>query len=368
MKISGRILHIEITESLGGIEIFLLNVYRNINRPKLQFDFVLNREEAEIEGSIKELGGRIFKVRYGNAISYYNRLVELILKNGYSVVHIHKNSAINIIPFLACKRAGVKTIIAHSHNTSPSKGRWMAKILHYINRPILNALSSDKFACSGLAAEWLFGKRYVRKNKVLYVKNGIEVDVFAYDAEIRSRIRAELKLQTSTFLIGNVGRMTRQKNQVFLVEVLFEVRKRYADTKLLICGNGTMKSEILKRAEELGVADSLILPGQCTNINEMLQAMDIYVMPSLYEGFGIAAVEAQCAGLPTILSDIIPAEAKITEVCKRISLRVPPSGWSMEIMKLKDIERKDVREIIRENGIDIKQTACFLQEYYMKKL
>lgn len=362
-----RILHIEVTDEFGGIEMFLLSVYKNIDRTKLQFDFVSSKEKIAIENRLIELGGRIFRIKYGNVLSYYRKLVKLIVENGYTVVHIHKNSAANIIPFIACKKAGVKTIIAHSHNTSPSKGR-ITKVLHYINRPILNALSSEKFACSDLAAIWLFGKGYVGRNEIRYIKNGIEIEQFEYDTEIRKRIRKKLNLHNNTFLLGSVGRMTRQKNQIFLVDILFEIRKWHADTKLLICGDGDMRDKIRKRAEDLGVGDGLIMPGRCSNVNEMLQAMDIYVMPSLYEGLTVAAVEAQCAGLPIILSDTLSKETKIVDNCQYVSLSAPAKEWAMKIMEYRKIKREEAGVKIREAGFDVKNTALFLQEYYIEKL
>lgn len=367
MSSVARVLHVEISEGVGGIETFLLNVYRNIDRSKVQFDFISSKEKVAIEKQIIQLGGRIYRIKYGNGFNYYNKLFQLISTNGYTVVHIHKNSAANIIPFLACKRAGVKTVIAHSHNTNPSKGK-ITRILHYINRPILNVLCHERIACSDLAAVWMFGKSVVDKNEVIYIRNGIEIERFIYNAEVRRSVREKLGLHDDTFVIGNVGRMTRQKNQIFLVDILFEVKREYENAKLLICGDGDLRDEILKRAKALKVEDDLILPGQCKNIHEMLQAMDVYVMPSLYEGLTVAAVEAQCAGLPTIISDMMSGETMLVEQCSSLSLKASAKQWAEKVLEYKSIERKNTGTEIRITGYDIKKTAVYLQKFYMNKI
>lgn len=367
MNLVPRVLHIEISEGIGGIETFLLNIYRNIDRSKVQFDFVSSRDKIAIEEEITELGGRIYRIKYGNGLSYYYQLLRLILTNKYTVVHIHKNSAVNIIPFLACKRAGVKTIIAHAHNTRPSKGK-VTRVLHYINRPILNCICDEKFACSKLAALWMFGKKAVGKNEVKLIKNGIEIERFVYNAETRMAIREKLGLQEDSFVIGNVGRMTRQKNQVFLVDILSEVKKVYGNTKLLICGEGDLEDEILHRAEELYVEDSLIMPGRCKNINEMLQAMDVYVMPSLYEGLTVAAVEAQCAGLPTLISDMMSDETVLLGKCQILSLKASAREWAEKVWEYKDVKRGNTGNEIKRTGYDVKKGADYLQKFYVSKM
>lgn len=362
-----RVLHIEIGSGFGGIGTFLLNVYRYIDRPRLQFDFVTVRDKVFTEQQFTELGGRIFRIPYGNMLDYYRKLVKLISENGYEIVHIHKNSAANIIPFLACRRAGVKVVVAHSHNTKPTAGR-LSQILHYMNRPILNRLVDARFACSDLAAFWLFGKRCVEKDGVIYVRNGIVTERFLYNVKARMKVRRELELQEGTFLIGNVGRMSAQKNQVFLVEILYEIRKKYGDTRLLICGDGELRDKIWKRAEDLGIADSLILPGRCNNIEEILQALDAYVMPSLYEGLSVAAVEAQCAGLPVILSDTMSGQTVITGNCRMVSLRRTAEEWAERILEFRGVRNKNAEKEVRRAGFHIRETASFLQEYYMKNL
>lgn len=367
MRSVARVLHIEISEGIGGIETFLLNIYRNIDRSKVQFDFVSSKDKTAIEEEITELGGRIYRIKYGNVWGYYYQLLHLILTNKYTVVHIHKNSAANIIPFLACKRAGVKIIIAHAHNTRPSRGK-VTGILHYINRPILNVVCNEKMACSNLAALWMFGKRVVGKKKVKYIKNGIEMERFAYHAETRMMIREKLGLLEDTFVIGNVGRMTRQKNQSFLVDILSEVKKEYKNTKLLICGEGDLENEILHRAEELHVEDSLIMPGRCNNINEMLQAMDVYVMPSLYEGLTVAAVEAQCAGLPTLISDMMSEETVLLKTCKILSLKASAREWAEHVLEYKDVKREYTGNEIKRAGYDVKKTADYMQKFYVSKM
>lgn len=362
-----RVLHIEIGSGLGGIGTFLLNVYRYIDHSKLQFDFVTVRDRVLTEQQYTELGGRIFKIPYGNMLDYYRELVKLISENGYKIVHIHKNSAANIIPFLACRKAGVKVIVAHSHNTKPTAGRF-SKIFHFINRPILNRLADKRFACSDLAALWLFGKGYVDKKNVAYVRNGIVTERFAYNGETRRKVRRELELQDGTFLIGNVGRMTTQKNQVFLVDILCELKKRYGDTKLLICGDGELRGKIWKRGESLGVADSLILPGRCSNIEEILQAMDAYVMPSIHEGLTVAAVEAQCAGLPVVLSDTMSKQTVIAGNCRMVSLKKTAAEWAEEILELRGMRYENAEKEVREAGFHVRETASFLQDYYLNNL
>lgn len=304
-----KVLHIGISDSLGGIESFLLNLYTAIDKTKIKFDFVASSNKPAIQNELVKLGGEIFYIPYGSGISYYFGIKKLLNDNKYDVVHIHKNSLANPLAVLAAKMSSVGKIILHSHSTNPSKG-YIAAWMHNVVKCIMPMDNIIKLACSNDAARWLFSEKYL--NEVVLINNAIDLDKYRYDPQERYRIREEFGLTENDFVIGNVGRMVKQKNQIFLLDALIALQG-CGNVKLLICGDGILKDVIKNKIEKMGLSNRVILTGARTDIHLLLNAMDVFVMPSTDEGLGIAAVEAQANGLPCVVSKAIPEECNITD-------------------------------------------------------
>lgn len=355
-----RILHISLDTAMGGIESFLLNVYRNIDKEKLQFDFIeYGEEERDFDYKYKELGARIYRLpdRRKHPIRSRRELERLLKKNNYKVVHIHKNSLSEVRAIEECKKAGVPKIIVHSHNSS--RDNKLVVLLHRINQKVIRWNDIYKFACSSEAAEWLFGTT----DEVTIVKNGIDTDRFDYNLAKRIELRELLGIE-NCFVFGNIGRLTRQKNPLFMIEVMNQLPDD--DARLLWVGDGELRGEVEKKVKEYGLENKIILPGAVSNPEDYYQAMDIFVMPSIYEGFPIVAVEAQCSGLSMILSDRITKEANITGETEWATID-NLDAWlkAIEIIRKRRLGRKSNRTILQKSGYDMKNTAAVLQDFYL---
>lgn len=355
-----RVLHISLDTAMGGIESFLLNVYSLIDRDKVQFDFIeYGNVKRDFDFKYTNLGARIYKLpdRRKHPLMASEKLKEILREANYQVVHIHKNSLSDISAIKVCQSVGVPKIIVHSHNTY--RDNKVIILLHKINQKRLDMEGVSRFACSGKAAEWLFG---TTKGATL-VKNGIDTKRFGFDPIKRAEKRGQLKLNDCV-VIGSVGRLTEQKNPLFLLEVM----NRLSDDNiyLLWVGDGKLRNAMEKKATEYGILDKIVFTGAVPNPEDYYQAMDIFVMPSLYEGFPIAAVEAQCAGLPMILSTKITNEADIMCETKWADIN-SVSDWVEAIcnIKEKNIKRKSNAEELQKKGYDMMTTVDFLQNFYM---
>lgn len=355
-----RVLHISLDTAMGGIESFLLNVYSLIDRDKVQFDFIEYGDvKRDFDFKYTSLGARIYKLpdRRKHPLMASEKLKEILIKESYQVVHIHKNSLSDISAIKVCQSVGVPKIIVHSHNTY--RDNKVIVLLHKINQKRLDVEGVSRFACSGKAAEWLFGTT----KEVTIVKNGIDTKRFGFDPIKRNEVRNGLKLN-DRMVIGNVGRLTEQKNPLFLLEIMRDLQ---ADNSCLLwVGDGELRNVMERKVIEYGIRDKVIFTGAVTNPEDYYQAMDIFVMPSLYEGFPIAAVEAQCAGLPMVLSTQITDEADImceTEWADINSV----ADWVKAISEIKgkNTKRKSNAVELQEKGYDMMTTVDFLQKFYI---
>ena len=292
-----RVLHSELQSNIGGIEAFLLNLTKTIDKTNLQFDFLMRGNNPYLENTLKNYGANIYKVPSG--MSNYCRFVKNILvKNNYDFVHVHKNSAANIVLPLMVKKFTNAKLIVHSHNTSPSSGSKIAIMLHKINRNKLMQLSDYRFACSDTAAEWMFGDDYTDK-QVKIIKNGIITKDYVYDPKVREQMRQQLNLE-GKFVIGDVGAFREQKNHKFLLDIFSQLD--IPNAELVLVGDGNLREKIETRTKELGIQNKVKFLGSRNDINRVLQGFDLFVMPSLWEGLSVSAVEAQASGLRLILS------------------------------------------------------------------
>lgn len=358
-----RILHIVQKMEAGGTQAFLMNLYRNIDRDKIQFDFLVEYEEKEFyDDEIISLGGKIYYTNFRKTLNVikFKKTLSNILKEHpeYKIVHIHA-TAIGKICTDVAKKCGVKTIIAHTHNNSAVKDwKYYPKILL---RKLYTKGPTDFFACSEDAGIYTF-----KNKKFTVVYNAIDIDKFLFKQEIREEFRKELNIEDK-FVIGNIGRLHEQKNQSFLIDVFYEIQKRKDNAILLIIGKGPLENELKEKVSNLGIDNKVYFLGNRKDIERIYQGMDAFVLPSLFEGLGIVAIEAQVSGLPVIASTGVAKEANITNNIRNIDLSEPIDVWIEAICKTKVNNRKSIEDIVRKSKFNIKNNVKFLQEFYLKK-
>ncbi|WP_394238282.1 glycosyltransferase family 1 protein [Niallia oryzisoli] len=366
-----RVLHCVAGMGRGGVETTLMNIFRNIDRNLIQFDFlVTTKDKCDYDDEILSLGGRIHYVpsRKQGIMKSRKALYEFFsVHKEYKIVHQHVSSLSNIEAIKAAKRAGVPVRIIHSRNTQQS-GSKLHKYLHLWNQRDIQSYATDYFACSDLAAKWLYGEKQFTNGNYKIINNGIQSDKFVFNSEMRDRLRKELGVEQK-LVIGNVGRFNLQKNHMFLLDVFKSVNDANPNSLLLLIGDGALRGCIEDKIEELGLNANVILTGVRSDISDLLQAMDIFVMPSFYEGLPGTVIEAQGAGLPCLISDTITNEVHITDLVHYASLEDTAEKWRDIILNMtSDFHRRDTQSELVEAGFDMKSIAKELQEYYIDRI
>lgn len=354
-----RMVHIVGNLAPGGMGSFLMNLYRNIDREKVQFDFiVMGEKQQNYHREAKELGASIYKVTglSKNPIRYFMEIRDIIRKNKYDIVFRHTDVATVAIDLVAAKMGGAKRRIPHSHSTDSKH-----LTAHRLLQPLLLAASTEYFACSEPAAEWMYGRKVARKNQYYLVKNGIDLEKYAFDRTKREDKRKELGINEMDLVIGHVGNFVYAKNHLFLLEIFAEVLKKMPTAKLLLAGDGELRNEIEQKIEDLNLKEQVYLLGIRNDIPELLQAMDVYLFPSVYEGLPVALVEAQAAGLPCVISDTIAPESKMTDHIEAYSLDETAEQWADHILQMTRRERGNSTDILRAEGYDIMNTVRFYE-------
>ncbi|OKZ73769.1 MAG: hypothetical protein BHW00_06520 [Clostridium sp. 26_22] len=357
-----RILNIVPNMRAAGIETFIMNIYRNIDRKKVQFDFLVHNEKEEFyDKEINDLGGRIYRLTYKddkNIFKYIKDLNDFFKGHKeYKIVHGHMQSMMPIYLYIA-KKNKVSIRIAHSHNNSYEKSI-KGFLLHILSR-FSRLFANVKFACSKDAGVYLFGKN----KKFEVINNGINIEKFVYNLDFREKIRNNLGLTENEILIGNVGRMEKQKNQLFLIDCFKELTKLKNNYKLLIIGEGSLNDKIIKRIKKHNIQDKVLLLKNVKNVNEYMQAMDIFALPSLYEGLGIVLIEAQMSGLKCFTTkDKVAKETNITDNIYYLPLE--KKVWVNNLSKIEKYDRNRKIELLGKK-FDINCIAKSLQDKYLK--
>lgn len=349
----------------GGVEAVVMNYYRHIDREKIQFDFICDDDSTCIpKEEIESLGGKVILIPpYQKVLKYHKELKKILKYGQYKIVHSHIN-ALSVFSLWAAKSAKVPVRIAHSHSTS-NKKEWKKTLLKNILRPFSKVFATDYFCCSELAGRWLFGNKTYDQGKVYLLNNAIDVDKFKYNEKIRKEKRKELHIKDKDLVIGHIGRFVKQKNHEFLIDVFNEIHKQNKNTILLLAGEGPLKEEIETKVKILGLEKNVKFLGQRKDANELYQAMDAFVLPSLYEGLPVVGVEAQAAGLPCFFSTDMTKETKVLQTTKFISLIHTPQYWAKEILKqLNSYTRIDTEKEITKNNFNIKVEATKLIDKY----
>ena len=362
-----RILHMIGSLGIGGSQAFIMNIYRKIDRSRVQFDFIVDSQKNNYYiDEIEDLGGKVYYFPKFNGKNYFKirRFWKefLTAHEEYRILHSHVRSYASIYLPIA-KEFGVKTII-HSHSTSNGSG--MSAFVKYVLQLPLRFQADYYMACSNEAGEWLFGKRVCRSERFRVINNAIDVDDYTFCNKKRKVIRDEFGLNDE-FVLGYLARVTEPKNPLFVIDVMSELLKIIPDAKLLFVGDGELLSAVKERVSKFGINESVIFTGARTDVSCLLAAMDCYILPSIWEGLGISLVEAQATGLPCICSEGIQDEAIVTNLVERCSLSLGPKVWAQKITTLVRTEdRLDMSEIIKRAGFDVVENTRFLQSFYEK--
>lgn len=350
-----KILHIVGTMQMGGQETFIMNIFRNIDRNKYEFGFVVHsNKRGEYEKEIENLGGKIYRITpiSKNPIKHMLQLRKVIKDDNYKVMHRHANLSIVFIDLLVGRICKMKKIIIHSHSNTSAK----FKVIHKILRPLLNLFATDKLACSQKAGEWLYGNK-----KFEIIPNAIDIEKFRYNNEKRKEIR-ERENATDKIVIGHVGRFDKIKNHKYLIEIFENLTKKVDNIELWLIGNGEEKKYIKKLSKDKGIIDNIKFFGTINNTYDYYQGMDFFVFPSIKEGLGIALIEAQVSGLKCIISDTIPKEAIVLNNVKELSINENATVWANYI----ENEIKKVNTYSRD--IDTKFFEKYKIENLVKKM
>lgn len=355
-----RVLHCLTGLGSGGAEALIMTWYRNIDRNKIQFDFLLRSNENIYEEEIKNLGGRVFYVSEYPRYYFKNRkeTKQFFKKHGneFEAIHVHGNALLYVNVFEFAKKAKIKKRVFHSHSTH-SKQK-LFEILHFINRKRIKYLATDYFACSDEAGKFAFDNLDYR-----IIKNGIDLDRFNYNEKVRLQIRNELGIDEK-FVVGHIGRFLEAKNHEFIVEVFEKVCEKKEDCVLLFAGSGPTEEQIQNMLQEKGLNNCIFL-GERKDVEKIYQAMDVFVFPSKYEGFGIAAIEAQTAGLKSLISDTIPKDVLVTD--NAIAIPINSSDiWADAILNINTDDRYGYKEQLQNKGYDIIDCISCIEEYYLK--
>lgn len=361
-----RILQVGMSTYYGGTEAFLITHYSKIDKTKIQFDFLnVYTEKLACQDKIENMGGKIYYLdmaRHTGIAAYHKRLNTFFAENAdkFDAVHCNFQSLINIDILKYAKKYGIKVRIAHAHNSGYGRlPNFKQKLLIAINKLSLRVYATHYFACSELAACWMFGK------KATIVKNAIDAECFLFSEKKRISIRAQLGL-LDEFIVIFVGRLDSQKNPLFMLEIFSHLKVIVPETKLLVIGDGALKEQMVERISQLKMRDDVIMMGSRNDVNDLLQAADAFLLPSLFEGLGIVLIEAQAAGLPTFTSDkVVPPDVKATELLNFISLDSSPDEWAKCIVKSKKIKRLNTKKEIENAGYDSTCNAKILTDLYM---
>ncbi len=340
----------------------LMNFYRNIDRDKIQFDFVIHGKQAgDYEPEIRAMGGRIYHVRTKTE-SFLGNLADIrrvVQDHHYQIVEVHQD-AMSMFALKAAQRGGATVRIAHAHSTSMPPSR-LGKILYPYALKRTTRYATHKFSCSRKSAAYLFDGDV---EGTVYIYNGIDTDKFRYNKNAREKIRKEYALGDA-FVLGQVGNFLHPKNQFFTLEVFRELLNRDPQARLVFCGAGRDMEACRQKAAELGIAQAVLFTGNVENIQEMLSAFDALMLPSFYEGFPISIIEGQCSGLPCFVSDTITQETKITDLVHYKSLQSPPVDWAEAIWKAPGVDRSVYADKVKQAGFDLDSVVHQLQDLYL---
>lgn len=358
---------------VGGIQSLLYNWVVNIDKNIIQIDFLVldDGKNHELEQKIRELGCEVYKldgIWIKNIFDYYKQakaLDNFFKKHyDYKVVHLHSSSK-NYLVLKYAQKYNIPVRISHSHNIDFQTKNILKKAYgNYLKKKLI-MYTTNYFACSKIAGEWLFGKEIVNSDKFTLIHNAIDYDKFKFDLKTRNKKRKELNIVKDMFVVANVGRFSKQKNHLFLIDIFREIFEKNHNSVLVLVGDGELKSEIENKVKNLGLNDAVIFTGFRNDVASLYQAFDAFLMPSLHEGLPVVGVEAQASGMPCFMSkDVITDEAKIADNVTFIPLSFSAEKWAEQILS-SDLERKNNYQYFKKSEYFIEDTVNKLTEFYL---
>lgn len=366
MKEPIRILNLFTIMNRGGAETMVMNYYRNMDRTKVQFDFMVHRQEkGSYDDEIESLGGKIYRmppIRPWTASEYRKIIREFYdTHREYKIIHSHM-SELGYYDFIESERLGVPVRICHAHSYPREFDFKMIFRTYYKKRMMTHI--THMFTCGLESGIWLYGN----KNRKFFIQlnNAIDSKKYIYNIETRKTVRAHMGIEKK-FVIGHVGRFCAVKNHSFIIDIFSKLHNKHPESVLLLVGQDNCKigKEIHKKVKSLGLSDAVHFLGVRSDVADIMQAMDVFLFPSLFEGFGIVALEAQAAGLPTLVSERIPNECYITDLIHSQSLHSSPEVWAKRLWQARTLPRTNRYQEIQSKGFDIKENAKKLQQFYL---
>lgn len=356
-----RVLHVVTYMGRGGLESMIMNYYRRMDRKKIQFDFLVHRRErAEFDDEIENLGGKIYRLPrlIPWSRSYLNVLDRFFeIHPEYKIVHVHQDCLSSVI-LKAAARYNIPVRIAHSHCSSQNRNlKYPVKLWYMRSIP---KYATDLIACGKDAGDWMFGGAPYH-----IINNAVDTSLYTYSPVRREKVQQQLEV-SDHLVVGHVGRFNQPKNHPFLIDIFAALLKKEPSSILLLVGGGEDMPKIQAKAQAMGIAEHVRFLGVRSDVADLMQAMDVFVFPSLYEGLPVTMVEAQTAGLPCFISDKVPTECIIAEdLVDVLPLSADSETWAEKILEKRDFPRTDRQSEIAAHGFDINTEAVKLQEFYI---
>ena len=349
----------------GGVETVVFNYYRAIDKSKIQFDFYYDADSTvEPPRDLIEMGAKFIKIPpYQDLFKYLTVLCSYFKNNNYAIVHSHINT-LSVFPLLAARMAGIPNRIAHNHSV-PGGSEIKRNILKYMLRSFSTLNATSYFACSEKAGRWMFGNSKYEQGKVFIMKNAIDFSKFAdRDGTVTRQMRTELGV-LDQFVVGHVGRFTYAKNHAFLLDAFLEVLKQKEDSKLLLVGDGELHDAIIDKIMHLGIGNKVIMVGKVSNPEKYYLAMDVLMLPSVYEGLSMTTIEAQAAKRNILISHAVPKEAIISNGCHYMDYAADAKAWADKAI---EVAREDIQYTEAKNDYEINDAAETLMKKYLNVL
>lgn len=359
-----RVLHVVVNMNRGGAETLIMNLYRNIDRSKVQFDF-LTCKEGVFDSEIVTMGGKVHRIPYiteAGHRGYLQGLDKFLKRSSYQIVHAHMDKMSGFV-LRSAKKADIPIRIVHSHNTR-SEGGFVSQVYKWYAGNNIKPNATHLYACSEAAARWLYGNDM---HKSFILKNGIVTDKFQYTTDTREQIRKALQIDKDTLVLGHVGRFSHQKNHLFLLDVFARVKKELPNSVLILAGDGLFKARIIEKIKALNLENDVKLLGVREDVNVLLQAFDLFVFPSLHEGLPVTLIEAQGSGLPCLIANTITKEVDMGVGMVDFLPITDRTIWVKKVMTIAKVDqsRTIAQNALAKNGYDIRKTAKLAQTSYL---
>lgn len=360
-----KVLHITGSVDIGGVSSVILNYYKFINRNVVSFDIAITTDNDGINGKhLRELGANIYKIslKSSNRKQFEKDVEFLIHKNKYDVVHVHGNYT-SWVALRIAKHCGVKVRIAHAH-TAANKGEYIKEKLKRVIGFFLNSYySTSMIACGKLAGDYVFGRVNMLKQKSIILPNSVDVDFFRYNEQIRNEVIKSLNLDNK-FVVGIVGRISPEKNVLYGVDIFKSIKEKISNSLLVVVGDGEEMENLKRKISDENLEKDVLCLGKRDDINRLLQAFDLLIMPSLYEGFPVVAVEALASGLPVLLSNRITKELNFGTAVRYLPLSNKEIWAEAANEFINDSKRKERTGEVINHGLDIRSTVDILMKLY----